>query len=220
MEVVPGDKVKKKAKKSVNIFLFGLALFVVGACAMVVFRFVMLKSVVVHYHANFALYVNGQKDEFKNFTFYEEVAACTVDDPDDVKRRVHLHSQNPGLVHIHAHGVTWSQFFANLGYTLGNKVLVTDNGLYADGQDGNKLTFILNDQPVDTVENRVITSNDTLLINYGKDDANTLNSRYKAVPNDANTANKTKDPATCSGSQGLTFTNRLKQALGFNPLTQ
>ncbi len=179
-------------------------------------RFVTLKNTDVHYHANFALYINGQRDDFKSFTFYEEVQACTLNDPDNVKSRVHMHDQRPGLLHVHAHGVTWGQFFDNLGYTLGDKVVVTDNGIYGDGQDGNHLSFILNGTAVQTVADRVIKSEDKLLINYGQDDDKTLQDRSKTVPIDAAKANSTPDPATCSGSHNLTFADRLKKSLGID----
>ncbi len=206
---------KRKARK-INLPLFGVTMFLLGAFLLAAFRFATFKSDDVHYHANFALYVNGQKDEFKSFTFYEEVAACTAHDPDDVKSRVHMHDQNPGLVHVHAHGVTWGQFFANLDYTLGDKVVVTENGAYADGQDGNKLSFLLDGQPVESVEDRVIKTEDVLLINYGKDDAKTLQTRYDAIPRDAHKANVTSDPATCSGNADSTLTQRFKAAVGLS----
>jgi hypothetical protein len=216
MEEAKAAKTKKPAKKRVNVRLFGLAMFLLGAFVVVAIRFATIKNDDVHYHANFALYVSGQQDQFKNFTFYEEVAACTVHDPDDMKSRAHMHGETPGLVHVHAHAVTWGQFFANLGYTLGNKVLVTDAGVYADGTDGNHLTFLLNNQPVQTVEDRVIKSEDVLLIDYGKDDAATQQAHSAAIPRTAHKANTTADPATCSGNEPLTFTNRLKQSLGLH----
>ncbi len=191
------------------------ALILFGGLLMVAIRFITIRDTSVHYHANFALYVNGQKDPFNSFTFYEEVAACSIDDPDDVKTKVHLHDQNSSLIHVHAHGMTWGQFFNNLGYTLGDKVLVTDKGIFADGQEENHLHFILNGQTVKSLSNRTIKSEDKLLINYGKDDDKTLNDRFNTVPNDAAKANTTADPATCSGSPKLTIWRRLKLALGF-----
>lgn len=182
---------------------------------MVAIRFAVIKDTSVHYHANFALYINGRQDDFKNFTFYEEVQACSLNDPDNVKTRVHMHEQHAGLIHVHAHGVTWGQFFDNLGYTLGDKVMSTDGGVYVNDQDGNHLSFILNGDPVQAVANRVIKSEDRLLINYGKDNDKVLQERYQSVPSDAHQANTQQDPASCSGSHSLTFSDRLKQALGF-----
>ncbi len=205
---------KKTKAKSIRLRWFGLAMFLLGAFVLFAFRFATFESDDVHYHANFALYVNGQRDEFKSFTFYEEVTSCDVHDADDAGGRAHMHDQNSGLVHVHAPGVTWSQFFTNLGYTLGNKVVVTDGGVYADGQDGNKLVFVLNGQTVRSVQDRLIKSTDRLLINYGKEDATALDARFKALPDDADKANKTSDPAACSGGQDTSLSQRLKAAAG------
>lgn len=214
MDEAKSNKPRRHKFKKIKLPFFGLAMFLLGALVLFAFRFATFESEDVHYHANFALYVNGQRDEFKSFTFYEEVTSCDVHDADDVAGRAHMHDKNPGLVHVHAPGVSWSQFFTNLGYTLGNKVVVTDGGVYADGQDGNKLTFVLNGQTVRSVQGRVIKSTDRLLISYGKEDAAVLEARSKALPNDADKANKTSDPAACSGSQDSSLTQRLKAAAG------
>ncbi len=168
----------------------------------------------MHYHANFALYINGSKDEFKSFTFYEEVAACDANSQDNPKVRTHMHDQKNHLIHVHDGGVTWGQFFANLGYTLGDDLVQTDNGIYITGDDGNKLSFVLNGNPTTTIANQHINSEDTLLINYGKDNQATLDKRYGGITRDAGQANLTKDPAACSGGHEFTFWSRLTQALG------
>lgn len=190
--------------------------FILGIVSLAALRFITFKSDAVHYHANFALYINGQHDEFKNFSFYEEVQACNTNDKDNVKARVHMHDENNHLIHVHANGVTWSQFFTNLDYALGDNLIKTDKGVYVDGQDGNKLTFMLNGKETGTIADTVIKSEDVLLINYGKDDQSTLQKRYDDIPRDAHQANMEHDPATCSGSHDLTFVQRLKHAVGIN----
>lgn len=192
-----------------------LLLVFLGALLVVFFRYFTIKDTSVHYHANFELYVNGQQDQLNGPGYYQEVTACNAHDHGSVKSRTHMHDNVNHTVHVHDHSVTWGNFFANLGYTLGDTVVVTEKGTYVDGQDGNKLSFILNDQPVTRVSNTIIKSEDVLLINYGKDDAKTLQTRYEAIPKDAKTYNVTKDPAACQGGNELTPLNRLKQALGF-----
>src|SRR5690606_33041163 len=132
-------------------------------------RFVTYEDKRVHYHGNFALYVNGMRDEFKSSTFYEETQSCSADEIRP-KQRVHLHDQKPHVVHVHDEGSTWGHLFANLGYGLSGKSIQTDSGVFVDGQDGNQLTFILNGKEVSNVSNEVIQSEDVLLISYGKDD--------------------------------------------------
>ena len=214
-----GDIEAKDKKTKKRLFSsWWLSLFIgviIGAGVLVAARFATFKSDEVHYHANFALYVNGKQDEFKNPTFYEEVQTCDVHDKNDVHGRAHMHNQNGHLVHVHANAVTWGQFFANLGYTLGNSVIKTDGGVYVDSQGG-KLTFILNGSKETDIANRVIKSEDVLLIDYGNDSDNTLQQRYKDIPRDAHQANVKADPAACSGPEKTNFSTRLKHAIGIN----
>lgn len=216
-ETTATKTVATKSSRNVRIpkWAVWLCLILIGALVMVAFRFAMIKDTSVHHHANFGLYVNGQQDQFQGPGYYEEVTACNVHNHEDLASRVHMHGNVNNVVHVHDHGVTWSDFFANIGYTLGDTVLVTEKGTFVDGQDGNKLSFMLNGQPVTHIANTLIKSEDALLINYGKDDARTLQTRYTAIPKDAHRYNITKDPAACQGGEGLTPLNRLKQALGF-----
>lgn len=215
MEDSKKDETKKKDHSIWGNSWFMLLLaFLLGALSLIAIRFATIKDTSVHYHADFALYINGQKDEFESFTFYEEVQSCSADNANNVKARAHMHDKKAGLIHVHDAGVTWGQFFNNLGYTVGDQVLETDDGVFNDGRDGRKLTFILNKQEVDAIANRVIGNTDKLLINYGTEDEATLQANLNALPDQAGEANTQNDPAACSGGHSLTFTDRLKQAIG------
>lgn len=200
---------RKKSRALVLILLSVL----VGFFASVAIRYVTYKDTSVHYHANFALYVNGQRDQFKSFTFYEEVQSCTSDVKNNPRDRVHMHNQNNGLVHVHASGATWGHFFANLKYGLSDKVLQTDNGSFVSTKDGAKLTFILNGQPVSSIANTLIKSEDRLLINYGSEEDAALLQRYQTVPSDAKKANSEKDPSSCKGGHDAGTWHRLKKSV-------
>jgi hypothetical protein len=212
------DETGKKTPQKLSLTQKYLIAFVVGvlvaAIATTAIRFALIKDTAVHYHANFALYLNGQKDEFKSFAFYEEVAACNVHDAEDAKARTHMHDSKAGLIHVHDGAVTWGQFFENLGYTLGNEVVATDKSVYANGADGKKLSFMLNGEDANSIANTVIHSEDVLLISYGNEEETALKSRYDQIPRTAHEANETKDPAACSGAQEVSFWDRLKQAIG------
>ena len=105
--------------------------------------------------------------------------------------------------------------FANLGYTLGNKVVTTDNGVFVDGQEG-KLHFHLNGESVDVIANKVIENEDTLLIDFGSDSDEVMKSHYDSIENKAREHNLEDDPATCSGEEAESFTQRLRRTLGIN----
>lgn len=210
-----GKTAKAKSSK-LNLVFFGVAMFLLGVVGFLGFRIATYKSDDVHYHANFALYVDGARDEFKSFGFYEEVAACDVHDKDDVRGRAHMHNQNSSLIHVHANAVSWGHFFANLGYTLGDDALTTDKGSFVNGQDGKTLTFYLNGEKVANIQNKLIKTEDVLLINYDQEDKSILQERFNKIPKDAAKANTTPDPAACSGSEDATLLNRFKSALGLD----
>lgn len=207
-------KTEKKVKHKLTRLQVAVLAFLLGVFGFVGLRFITIKDASVHYHANFALYINGQKDEFDSFTFYEEVQVCSSDDANNVKTRVHLHDNNPSLVHVHHSGVTWGQLFANLGYGLTNKAVTTDAGVFVDGQDDDQLAFLLNGQPVMSIANEVIQNKDVLLVNYGDEDIQTLQGRAEAIPRDAEEANTKRDPSSCSGTHELSLGARLKAAFG------
>lgn len=188
--------------------------FAAGVLWLAAIRFFTYKSDSVHHHANFALFVNGQQDKFDNFTFYEEVQSCGSDEVNNPRTRVHLHDNNPGVVHVHDAGATWGHLFANLGYTLGDTLIKTDKGSYVDGQGG-ELKFILNGQEMMGIANAVIRSEDVLLINYGQENQAALDSRFDAITRDAADYNKRNDPSGCTGTKSITFIERLKKAFSF-----
>lgn len=197
-------------------FILILAGFFIGILWFISLRFLLIEDKTVHYHANFNVYVNGQKDPFDNFTQYEEVQACSGETKDNPRGRGHLHKPNPHVVHVHDNAVTWNAFFANVGYGLTDKALTTTDGVFVGDQNGKKLTFILNGEEVATVANRIIGNKDALLISYGDENAETLKQRYNEIPKDAAIVNTQYDPASCSGTKEMTALDRLKGAFNFS----
>jgi len=198
-------------RKVVVALLVGI---LIGMIWLIAVRYVTYKTVTTHYHANFALYINGQRDQFDSFTFYEEVQSCTSNEDDNPKHRVHMHNQEKDVIHVHAPAVTWGHFFANLGYGLSNTAITTDMGTFVDDANGKQLVFILNGQEVSDIANRVIESEDNLLINYGEDKDQILNERSQKIPKTAGEYNGKYDPGGCSGDAELTIWQRLKNATG------
>lgn len=207
------EKPIKKSSRGRRVFAGFIAGFLLGALVLGAIRYVTFKDDHVHYHANFALYVDGTRDEFKLPTYYEEVQACGTDS-DNPRSRGHMHDNDSYSIHIHDHAVTWSNFFSNLGYTLGNNVVATSSQTYVDGQDGKRLSFYLNGEKVPTVANQVIGDQDVLLVSYGSEDQAAVKKQYESIPHTAKKLDESKDPAACSGSAGPTSTDRLKAAVG------
>jgi hypothetical protein len=202
----------KMDKKILLSLAFG---FVAGSLWLIAIRFLTINNDAVHYHANFAVIINGVRQEFASPLYYEEVQSCSESSLDEPKSRGHMHNQENSIVHVHDYAVTWEHFMANLGFGLSDSVLITDKGgVYADGQKGD-LHFILNGESVDSVANRVIADKDVLLIDYSNENDQQLQEEYKSIPTDAHKYDDAVDPAGCSGSEPLTFTTRLKKSLGF-----
>lgn len=163
-------------------------------------RFALTKDDHVHYHANFAIFINGKQEKFESPLYYEEIQSCSSENEDDPLHRAHMHENVNSVVHVHAHAVTWGHFFNNIGVGLTKNFLETGQGMYVDGKNDQKLTFYLNGQEVDSVTNKLINSEDTLLIDYGKSDKDRLNQESSSIQNLAREANISQDPASCAGS--------------------
>lgn len=177
-------------------------------------RFVFLQKYEVHYHANFAVFINGERLPFDKFTFYEEVEACGGNGIDSPKIRAHMHDQKNHVVHVHDNGATWGHFFANLSYVLGNDFIQTDGGLHIEDETNN-LTFLLNGEETSTVFNRTIGNEDVLLISYGSESEDQLRGQFNQIERDAAVYNEQDDPSACSGGKPFTVAERFKQALQF-----
>jgi hypothetical protein len=194
-------------------FLFAGGL-VLGALIILAIRFVTYKPDQVHYHANFAVYINGQREEFKSPTYYQEVAVCsTVNGITQPVQRAHMHDEINSVIHVHDHAVTWGQFFENIGWYLGpNFIENADNKMYIEnGSD--KLNIVLNGQNITDfgpMDNVVIKDQDRMLISYGDISDSTLATEYKSVPATAHHYDITKDPASCAGTEKVTPADRLK----------
>jgi hypothetical protein len=173
-------------------------------------RAAMIKDDSTHYHANFGLFINGQRDKFDSFTFYEEVQSC-ADAGANPRQRVHMHDNVNNIVHVHDENVTWGAFFANLGYGLTDDALQTDDDAFVDGQNDRQLHFILNGEDVDSVANRVVGNEDVLLVSYGPKNVD-LDLEYNQIRKDAAEYNSTPDPAACAGQESLDFSTRIKRA--------
>lgn len=197
-------------------FLFASGI-VLGAVAILAIRFFTYNPPRVHYHANFAVYINGQRELFKGQQYYQEVAICSsTNDITLPQQRAHMHDGVNSVVHVHDHAVTWGQFFENLGWYVGPDFIETDSGkLYTDN-DQSKLHIILNGQDytgLTPITNMVIKDQDRLLVSYGNEGDAALQQEYKSVPATAHTYDVSKDPASCSGTEKITLSDRLHHLL-------
>lgn len=188
--------------------------FLLAIIIFISFRLITFKDPRVHYHANFAIYVNGVRDTLADDSFYEEISACDASQHNNPKSRAHLHDHKNSVIHIHDLAVSWGHLFLNLGYGLTNTSLKTDSGSYIDNDAGSRLHFYLNGIEEKAIANRVIQSEDALLVSYGNEDESSLKSEYASIVKDAAKYNHEKDPASCSGSQAISTLSKLKDIFG------
>jgi hypothetical protein len=190
---------------------------VVGVFALGSARFFFVEPPpAVHHHANFAVFVDGERLDLSGGRYMEDVTACAADPagirPQD---RAHLHNNDPDVVHVHHGGATWGHLFANLGMGLGDDFLILDNGRrFFDGEDGRTLKFFLNGQQVLELQNRMIRSEDRVLVSVGMETPDeALASEYAEVASNAGHFNEVSDPAGCAGAmREVSLGERLRNA--------
>ncbi len=191
-----------------------IACLLLGAVIILGIRFATYKIDTVHYHANFALYINGQQEQFKGMQYYTEVNACvlnnTVKSPTE---RAHMHDNVNNVVHVEDNSVTWGQFFTNLGWTMGPTFIVSPDGIIYSENGDNKLNLLLNGQDYTDfggLQNTIIKDQDKLLVSFGNENNSMLQQEYNAIPGTAHRYDVSQDPASCSGSHGsVTMHDRL-----------
>jgi hypothetical protein len=197
------------------MLVLGLVLGTVGYAAI---RFVALPPLeMVHYHANWALWIDGARVDLTGDQYMEDVAAC-ASDPANIQAhgRVHMHEGNHDIAHVHHGGATWGHLLQNLGWGMGLDWLYSDAGvLYRDG-DGGRLTYVLNGLVVPPVYDRVIQRGDRLLISFGSESPeDLLQNRFPDVKADAPEFDAGFDPAGCMGAMEETFGARFRRAVWF-----
>lgn len=192
------ERIRHNTSKSKLLLIFILGALVAAALILGV-RYYSLISNTTHYHATFAVFVNGQRQEFEEAGFYEEVVSCTLAE-ENPAARVHMHRPDNDIVHVHDDQVTWGNFFENIGFSISDRHLKTNSQLYV-GRDSSPVVFWLNGQPVRSPANRVIENEDVLMVSYGTANEPALRQQYEATSNDeAAAANQQDDPGSCGGN--------------------
>lgn len=203
----------EQTKSSAKKWYFLVAGIILGALAILTIRFFSYSHPHTHYHANFAVYINGKREEFKDARYYQEVAVCSSYEAMQPAKRAHMHDNVNSVVHVHDEATTWSQFFENIGWSIGSDFIQNDSGSMYKEDDTNKLNIVLNGENVTGfthVQNIVINDEDRLLISYGNIDKDSLQNEYKSVAATAHDFDVKQDPASCSGHENPSVSDRLK----------
>lgn len=118
---------------------------------------VEVRSAPTHNHAAFLIFTNGTKRDFSASMYHERSS------------RAHLHASHPEIVHIHAAGVTWQEFFDSLPMKLNQDCLTTGTGQEFCTSANLELKFFINGQKQDVLSQE-IEDGDRLLVSFGKND--------------------------------------------------
>ena len=183
-----------------------------GVAGLLAFRFATYQKPYVHYHANFAVYINGQREDFKNPIYYSE-GGCTAENVTTPVMRAHMHENVNDVVHVEDHAVTWGNFFENLWWSVGSDFIQKSDGTMYKADDTNKLHVYINgDDYTDfgSIASREIKDKDRVLISFGSEDKQALEKQYQSVASSAAKYDTASDPATCSGGHKTTTKDKLK----------
>lgn len=179
----------KKTLKILLSLVLIIAIFLVG------YIYAGIKYLPPHYHANFALYIEGERIDFSGDKFMEDVEGCWLSDLIFPKHRVHLHENNPDTIHIHAEGVSWGHFFANNWIIFNDSLISLWDGeqIFISWDDNKKVSFLLNEQIVTDPFNDLIKSEDRLVIVYWENEK--ISELF--VSDNAGEYNSKYDPGSC-----------------------
>ena len=125
----------------------------------------------VHWHADFALYIRGERYDFNQERFVS-------DEEDELSENVHIHGERVSVVHVHREGTTWREFFDSLGFELTDQCLTTPEGEQFCNSEAEGLSFVLNGVKLDAMAFQDITNIDRALISFGSESDEELMQQY------------------------------------------
>lgn len=178
--------------------LFLLVGVLLGAVIVLGIRYYNVTKNHVHYHATFAVFIDGERQEFSEPGFYEEVVSCS-EAGNDPTQRTHMHRPDNDVVHVHDNLVTWGDFFENIGFSISERHIKTNDKIYITN-DQSDVSFLLNGEPVRNPANIVIGDEDVLLVSYGGGSDKELQKQLETIErHKAGHANHQNDPGSCGG---------------------
>jgi len=167
----------------------------------------------VHFHANWAVYIHGERLDLSDQRYMEDVLACAAGEQVHAAERVHMHNGVDHVIHVHHEGVSWGHLLQNLGFAVGRDFLILDDGRALTPGPAGTLKYVLNGFEVDDIRGRLILPGDRLLISYGTEPADAvLAEQFPLVPADAAAFDEMPDPAACAGATHLGTGERLRRA--------
>ncbi len=114
----------------------------------------------VRWHADFAVFVNGERFDFDKPEFISK-------EGEEHNPWVHIHEPRPTVVHVHREQTTWDEFMRSLGFELtDSKLSLPDGRVFETGGEAS-LKFYVNGVRVDTIMFESISDLSQVLISFG-----------------------------------------------------
>jgi hypothetical protein len=198
-----------------NKFLLLITSLIVLSAGYIVYRTLMVSEIPLHYHANFAVYINNRQVNFSDPS-YMHLAPCLADTSVisfNKLDNVHLHDLVGNVVHVHQGGVVWNDLFKSIKYDLFKDVASNNNP---------PVSYYLNGKKVDkSILSRPINKEDKLLISADAQpapsvvtDSELYKKQYESAGDTAKEYDNGSKGAEKCGSVGKrSFLTRLKIAL-------
>lgn len=114
----------------------------------------------VHEHADFAVYLDGQRFDFTKAKYQDSKTNPLNSD-------AHLHDGNGEVTHKHRKGITLAYFFNTLGMKFDSQCFVTDDGKQYCNSGGKTLKMFVNGKENSMFGEYEFTDLDRILITYG-----------------------------------------------------
>lgn len=132
----------------------------------------------IHYHADFAVYLNGER-----YNFSQEKYMSTENK--SLSNFAHFHDMDGNIIHKHAEGVTLGFFLDTLDISLNDSCLILDDDTpYCN--DGEKiLKMYVNGKENDDFSDYDIHEEDKILISYGDESEEEIQSQLDSLTEDA-----------------------------------
>ncbi len=120
-----------------------------------------------HVHSDFTVFIDGQKFNFAQEKYMTSTDVCKLDYQ---TKHTHMHDMNGNVAHVHAMGQTWGIFFTNIGFSLADDAMTTEDGTVYKNTDQKKWRFFVNGKAVSSLKDYELQDLDQVLFSYGTGD--------------------------------------------------
>ena len=132
----------------------------------------------IHYHADFALYINGSSYDFSQEKYMSG-------DNKSLSNFVHLHDMDGEVIHKHAEGITLGFFFESIGMKLNSACLVLDDGTSYCNKDDKGLKMYVNGKHNDEFAGYDIQDEDKILLSFGDESEEGIKRQIDSITDEA-----------------------------------